>query len=129
MNNHLWWLEDFESKISSKKVRRRAELYGYFYARKVFGLDSIMSDKDQNHLLDELQIARAEIDRLRELLRWRDSNKESPIENADYLVQYLEFSGGGFARMVVYWDGSWPPYFPNRKSCYWRPIGPLPGGE
>ena len=67
--------------------------------------------------------------KLEDLLRWRDSKNEPPIEKADYLVQYLEFSGGGFARMVVYWDGSWPPYFPNYKSCYWRPIGPLPGGE
>lgn len=77
MNNHLWWLEDFESKISSKKVRRRAELYGYFYARKVFGLDSIMSDKDQNHLLDELQAARSEIDRLRSAIaKHREAMKE-----------------------------------------------------
>ena len=77
------------------------------------------------------QIARLiqENAKLEDLLRWRDSKNELPIGKADYLVQYLEFSGGGFARMVVYWDGSWPPYFPNYRSCYWRPIGPLPGGE
>lgn len=116
-----------EDNDPHKRMRRFGELCGYFYGRRFFGLETIMSDRDSDHMLLELQEARAEIDRLRELLRWRDSKKESPIENADYLVQYLEFSGGGFARMVVYWDGSWPPYFPNCKSCYWRPIGPMPG--
>lgn len=123
MNNHLWWLEDFESKISSKKVRRRAELYGYFYARKVFGLDSIMSDKDQNHLLDELQIARAEIDRLRELLRWRDAKTEKPKEPTSCLVilgenQYMDVTN-------YHGEGDWS----TGIITYWRPIGPLPGGE
>jgi predicted ABC-type ATPase len=100
MSNSLWWLEDFESKVSSKKVHRRAELYGYFYARKVFGLDSIMSDKDQNHLLDELQAARSEIDRLRSAI-----------------AKHRQFMTEDKSSESAFYDLE-----------LWSTIGPLPGG-
>ena len=65
-------------------------------------METIMSDRDSDHMLLELQEARAEIDRLRELLRWRDSKKESPIENADYLVDDKYFLHR-FARYKLDW--------------------------
>ena len=68
---------------------------------------------------------KVEIDRLRDLLRWRDAWGEPPTEHGEYLVQRLEFDGG-YSRMVVYWNGVWPS---TVTVTYWRPIGPLPGGE
>ena len=45
-----------------------------------------MGDRDAEHTLNELQEARAEIDRLRELLRWREVGKEFPEESGAYIV-------------------------------------------
>ena len=113
-----------------------------------------MSDRDANHLVSELQEARAEIDRLRnvvkdfklkadqllkidqdhrlrlirleELLRWRKWPDESPDSWRHYMVMT---------------DLSWPviafytgEYFRIHSDIivgitYWRPIGPLPGVE
>jgi len=61
---------------------------------------SEMSDRDSNHTLAELQAARAEIDRLRRLIR--DST------GVDVLGKTY-----------------WPEWVTNELG----PIGPLPGGE
>jgi hypothetical protein len=80
-----------------------------------------MSDKDSDHMLLELQEARAEIDRLRDLLRWRDAWGEPPTEHGNYLVHRYAFYGDS-AIMTLHWNGSWP----MRAITHWRPIGPLP---
>lgn len=73
-------------------------------------------------MLLELQEARAEIDRLRDLLRWRDAWGEPPTEHGNYLVHRYAFYGDS-AIMTLHWNGSWP----MRAITHWRPIGPLPG--
>jgi len=80
-----------------------------------------MSDRDTQHTLDELREARAEIDRLSDLLRWRDAWGEPPTEHGEYLVQRYEFYGGA-ELMTLHWNGNWP----LRAISHWRPIGPLP---
>lgn len=112
-----------EDNDPHKRMRRFGELCGYFYGRRFFGLETIMSDRDSDHMLLELQEARAEIDRLRDLLRWRDAWGEPPTENGEYLVQRYEFYGGA-ELMVLHWNGNWP----LRAITHWRPLGPLPEG-
>lgn len=89
MSERIWWLQDFSCETSNKKLRRYGELCGYFYGRNFWGLNTIMSDKDQAHLLDELQKARAEIDRLREMIRWRKYPEEKPAKSGEYLNFYF----------------------------------------
>jgi hypothetical protein len=86
-----------------------------------------MSDRDAEHTLSELQEARAEIDRLRELLRWRDSMQELPADSGRYLVTHgcadseLDFEFARYDATLRRWS--------NGDARYWRPIGPLPRGE
>lgn len=83
-----------------------------------------MSDRDADHILNELQQARAEIDRLRELLRWRDSIQEPPANSGRYLVTHgcpsdeLDFEFARYDTTVRRWS--------NGDARYWRPIRPLP---
>ena len=77
-----------------------------------------MSDRDTQHTLDELREARAEIDRLRDLLRWRDAYGEPPTEEGIYLVINNDFDGGTSIH-VTYWKGKWPIGF---TVPYWREI-------
>lgn len=59
-----------------------------------------MSDKNADHTLSELQEARAEVDRLRRLIR----------EQTGVMVQGQTF---------------WPDWV--MQELGWRPIGPMPG--
>jgi hypothetical protein len=66
-----------EDNDPHKRMRRFGELCGYFYGRRFFGLETIMSDRDSDHMLLELQEARAEIDRLRKAIaNHREAMKE-----------------------------------------------------
>lgn len=62
---------------------------------------------------------------LSDLLRWRDAWGEPPTEHGEYLVVRQNY-GGDYSRTVGKWNGNWPAYL---AVTYWRPIGPLPGGE
>lgn len=83
-----------------------------------------MSDKDSDHMLLELQEARAEIDRLRELLRWRVFKEEKPNRFGRYLI----CDSGGCDIHIGRWrvDETWSH---GVSLKYWRPIGSLPEGE
>ncbi len=62
------------------------------------------------------------VDKLRDLLRWRDSFVERPPADGPYLVM----SAGSEFPIVNYWhsdDSGWTV----GDWRYWRPIGPLPG--
>lgn len=80
-----------------------------------------MSDKDSDHMLLELQEARAEIDRLRELLRWRVFKEEKPNNFGCYLI----CDSDGCDIYIGHWrvDKTWSH---GVSLMYWRPIGPLP---
>lgn len=86
-----------------------------------------MSDRDSDHMLLELQEARAEIDRLRELLRWRKWPEEKPVESGTYLVATEDAHCPVAYPLLTYYGASigWPDYM---SVTYWRPIGPMPGG-
>ena len=80
-----------------------------------------MSDRDADHMLSELQQARAEIDRLRELLRWRDAKSDRPEPMTDCVVI---LGKNQYADVVRYLgDGDWS----TGIITWWRPIGPQPG--
>ena len=82
-----------------------------------------MSDKDTGHTLAELQEARAEVDRLRELLRWRNAKAERPEAGTDCVVI---LGNNQYADAIRYLgDGDWS----TGIISFWRPIGPLPGGK
>jgi hypothetical protein len=71
-------------------------------------------------MLTELQEARAEIDRLRELLRWREIGKQFPEESGAYIVAnntncFLDY----YSKAAKVWS--------SKYYSHWRPIGPLPG--
>jgi hypothetical protein len=80
--------------------------------------------------LTELQEARAEIGRLRELLLWRKWPEEKPKCDDIYQVIFDEESSGlgcdadhiGYDLEAGGWDWSKDP-------IYWRPIGELPKTE
>ena len=79
-----------------------------------------MSDRDSDHMLLELQEARAEIDQLRELLRWRVFKEEKPNKFNCYFIS------DGCDIAISDWcvDKTWSH---GVSLKYWRPIGPLPG--
>lgn len=85
-----------------------------------------MSDRDSDHMLLELQEARAEIDRLRDLVRWRKWPEEKPEKDGDYLC-----ADSGRIFVAGFADGSWAENYGTdillTEVEYWRPIGPLPG--
>ena len=79
-----------------------------------------MGDRDADHMLSELQEARAEIDRLMELLRWREIRKEFPEESGAYIVAnntncFMDY----YSKNGKVWS--------SKHYSHWRPIGPLPG--
>ena len=102
-----------------------------------------MSDRDTSHLLDDLQQARfqadsnerafrqanlrcvelmAEVERLRDLLRWRDAKSEPPQKDGRYFViSWNELFGSDFYSVETGWDHRFMGW------THWRPIGPLPG--
>ena len=98
-----------------------------------------MGDRDAEHTLTELQEARAEVDRLRDLLRrrdsylmerlvkledllrWRDAHTEPPTIEDRYIVATCRNNIGSWSDN--YWEnGRWE----IKPVDYWRPIGPLP---
>lgn len=114
-----------ENEDPHKRMRRFGELCGYFYGRRFFGLETIMSDRDSDHMLLELQEARAEIDRLRDQLRWRKWPEESPTETGYYIVWKFNLSytpNGFYSVNSDSWDVMW-------KRFYWMPQMPLPEVE
>lgn len=64
-----------------------------------------------------------EVEKLRDLLRWRDALGEPPTRHGEYLVVSQNY-GGDYSRTVGKWNGNWPAYL---AVTYWRPISPLPG--
>ena len=103
-----------------------------------------MSDKDTSHTLAELQEARAEIDRLREvvmeykrmaaklvgrvaeldeLMRWRKADEETPEDGSYCVITLRNMDWPNVIRFHsnTLWDWT--------VITHWRPIGPLPGGE
>jgi hypothetical protein len=69
---------------------------------------------------------KAEVERLRDLLRWRKWPEEKPEKDGDYLCAYSgRIFVAGFA------DGFWAEDYGTdellTKVDYWRLIGPLPG--
>ena len=112
-----------------------------------------MSDRDANHLVSELQEARAEIDRLRnvvkdfklkadqllkidqdhrlrlirleELLRWRKWPEEKPEVSGVYLVLTGHHE---LDCEAIHFHDQIKWHIHGRPVLYWRPIGPLPGG-
>lgn len=83
-----------------------------------------MSDRDAEHTLNELQEARAEIDRLREFVRWRKYPDEKPEFFNHYLVLTSLDILGSFVGIYKH-DIKWTEF--DKPVLYWRPIGPLPG--
>lgn len=106
-----------------------------------------MSDRDTTHLLEELQHARSladsherafrqanaryvelmdEVEKLRDLLRWRDVETEKPTKNGYYIV----FKDAVLLNRVIvevdYWEESAGWDHSSRNWQYWRPIGELP---
>jgi hypothetical protein len=76
------------------------------------------------------QIARLiqENAKLRDLLRWRKWPEEKPKKDGDYLC-----ADSGRIFVAGFADGFWAEDYGTdellAKVQYWRPIGPLPGGE
>lgn len=85
-----------------------------------------MSDRDADHMLNELQQARAEIDRLSKLVRWRKWPEEKPEVKQDthFQVLYKNSKFPGHEILFLFEDG---PSFNREDISHWRPIGPLPG--
>ncbi len=78
-----------------------------------------MSDRDASHTLTELQEARAEVDRLRDQLRWRKVLKEKPTQEGYHLVVFNRHID-----LVYYWPSN--DLWSISGWEYWRPIGPTP---
>lgn len=99
-----------------------------------------MSDREASHLVSELQEARAEVDRLRAVvreyqrqaaqlvervveldsLRWRDARSEPPTEPGIYLATCRK--NFGCWEKNSWEEGRWE----IEPVDYWRPIGSLP---
>jgi hypothetical protein len=79
-----------------------------------------MSDRDAEHTLAELQEARAEVDRLRDLLRWRKWPEDVPDQCGLYVTTGYHF-GLNYYHLTDGWQ--------NPQVVWWKAIGPLPGGE
>ena len=104
-----------------------------------------MSDRDASHLLVELQEARHLADsnrkaflkanercvELMELLRWRKWPEEKPEAGGKYLVIWFDDAKGLWLDdiKVVQCNEPLRECYLKLGYFYWRPIGPLPGGE
>lgn len=58
------------------------------------------------------------------LLRWRETDKEPPKENGEYVCR-IEWPHDAATIGVVEYDGTWPVRM-DGKVTHYRPIGPLP---
>lgn len=69
-----------------------------------------------------------EFARLDDLARWRKWPEEKPVESGTYLVATEDAHCPVAYPLLTYYGASigWPDYM---SVTYWRPIGPLPGGE
>ncbi len=96
--------------------------------------EDAMSDRDVDWL-DQLceadeKIAELESEnaKLRDQLRWRKWPEEKPVNSGRYLV--LTDGSTDVGDHLSYWSrraASWSTK--DAGIAYWRPIGPLPGGE
>ena len=86
-----------------------------------------MGDKDLDHMLLELQESRAEIDRLRDLLRWRDVNVEPLPKEGSFLIVEKNRHYPKGVLMEFHWV--WPFVPPSKNITHWMPMLKLPGGE
>lgn len=77
-----------------------------------------MSDRDAIHTLSELQEARAEVDRLRDLLRWRLWPDEVPDRDG-----FCVTTGCHFGLNYYHLKDGWQ----NPQVVWWKVIGPMPG--
>jgi len=79
-------------------------------------------------LADRCAELEAENAKLREQLRWRKWPEEKPVTSGRYLV--LTDGSTDIGNHLSYWSRtaeSWSTK--DAGIAYWRPIGPLPGGE
>jgi regulator of replication initiation timing len=65
--------------------------------------------------------------KLREAARWRKWPEEEPEKSGRYLV--LTDRSTDIGDHVIYWSASLGWATEYASIAYWRPIGPLPGGE
>jgi len=78
--------------------------------------------------MDPVKQLREENAKLRELLRWRKWPEEKPVNSGRYLV--LTDGSTDIGNHLSYWSrtvASWSTK--DAGIAFWRPIGPLPGGE
>jgi len=122
------WVNKYFDSIGSAKEVSMSEDAPAFYWEMMFK----NLTRENSRLLDQLceadeKIAELESEnaKMRDLLRWRDAYGEPPTEEGIYLVINNDFDGGTSIH-ATYWKGKWPIGF---TVPYWRPIGPLPGGE
>jgi len=112
----------YESELSAfqDEVWSSLEKYG----RKLgWGLSGIQPENWilLDHAVDELV-------KLRDQLRWRKWPEEKPVTSGRYLV--LTDGSTDIGNHLSYWSRtaeSWSTK--DAGIAYWRPIGPLPGGE
>ena len=72
-----------------------------------------------------------EVEKLRDLLRWRKWPEEKPNENTKYQV-FFEYTGADGnlktgMEFSTFFRGQFFGYTCGFEKFYWRPIGPLPG--
>jgi hypothetical protein len=72
----------------------------------------------ENHRLMERLV------QLEDLNRWRNAHTEPPTLEGRYIVATCRNNIGSWSDN--YWENGWWEINP---VDYWRPIGPLPGGE
>jgi hypothetical protein len=72
----------------------------------------------ENHRLMERLV------QLEDLNRWRNAHTEPPAIEGQYIVATCRNNIGSWSDN--YWENGWWEINP---VDYWRPIGPLPGGE
>ena len=89
------------------------------------GVLSTHSIPNVDRMLSELQEAQTELDRMRDLLRWRDSMGEPPANSGRYLVTH-GCADSEFDFEFALYDAT-RRRWSNGDARYWRPIGPLPG--
>ena len=85
--------------------------------------------QDQRNALEvENDQLRARVRELEDQLRWRKWPEEKPVTSGRYLV--LTDGSTDIGNHLSYWSRtaeSWSTK--DAGIAYWRPIGPLPGGE
>ena len=82
--------------------------------------------RELGSVVAQLQLTLAELSwdhaQLSDLLRWRDTRVEQPTAVGEYMT--ASSKRGTCQCIQRYADGEW-----DSPVNYWRPVGPLPGGE